>query len=64
MDIPGRAVTRPAFSAAWPLRPPDVYLHAVATEDGLRLDGYPEELIERPPMADVLAADRGAGTVA
>jgi glucosyl-3-phosphoglycerate synthase len=64
MDIPDRAVARPAFSAVWPLRPPDVYLHAVAAEDGLRLDGYPEELTERPPMADVLAADRGAGTVA
>jgi glucosyl-3-phosphoglycerate synthase len=63
MDIPDRAAA-PAFSAVWPLRPSDVYLHAVAAEDGLRLEGYPEELIERPPMAEVLAADRDRDTVA
>ncbi len=30
------------------------YLHAVATPDGLRLQEYVEELVERPPMAEVL----------
>jgi glucosyl-3-phosphoglycerate synthase len=35
----------------WELRQPDTYLHAVATEDGLRLDEYLNELIERPPLA-------------
>lgn len=35
----------------WELRQPDTYLHAVATEDGLRLDEYLNELIERPPFA-------------
>jgi len=35
----------------WELRQPDTYLHAVATEDGLRLDEHLNELIERPPLA-------------
>jgi glucosyl-3-phosphoglycerate synthase len=34
----------------WELRQPETYLHAVATEDGLRLDEHLNELIERPPM--------------
>jgi glucosyl-3-phosphoglycerate synthase len=35
----------------WELRQPETYLHAVATEDGLRLDEHLNELIERPPLA-------------
>jgi glucosyl-3-phosphoglycerate synthase len=35
----------------WELRRPETYLHAVATEDGLRLDEHLNELIERPPLA-------------
>jgi hypothetical protein len=35
----------------WELRQPETYLHAVATADGLRLDEYLNELIERPPLA-------------
>jgi hypothetical protein len=38
-------------SALWELRQPETYLHAVATEDGLRLDEHLNELIERPPLA-------------
>lgn len=64
MDVPERGAAAPGTSAVWPLRPSDVYLHAVAADDGLRLDSYPEELIERPPMAEVLAADRDRDTVA
>jgi glucosyl-3-phosphoglycerate synthase len=30
------------------------YLHAVATPDGLRLDEHVADLVERPPMAEVL----------
>ncbi|HET7479612.1 MAG TPA: glucosyl-3-phosphoglycerate synthase [Rubrobacteraceae bacterium] len=30
------------------------YLHAVATPEGLKLQEYVEELVERPPMAEVL----------
>jgi glucosyl-3-phosphoglycerate synthase len=29
------------------------YLHAVATPEGLKLQEYVEELVERPPMAEV-----------
>jgi glucosyl-3-phosphoglycerate synthase len=35
----------------WELRQPETYLHAVATAEGLRLDEYLNELIERPPLA-------------
>jgi hypothetical protein len=28
----------------------ETYLHAVATESGLRLDEHLNELVERPPM--------------
>jgi len=35
----------------WELRQPDTYLHAVATEEGLRLDEHINELVERPPLA-------------
>jgi glucosyl-3-phosphoglycerate synthase len=30
------------------------YLHAVATPDGLELQEHVEELVERPPMAEIL----------
>jgi glucosyl-3-phosphoglycerate synthase len=36
------------------------YLHAVATPDGLKLQEYVEELVERPPIAEVSEVDRGA----
>ena len=32
---------------------PDTYLHAIATEDGLRLDEHLNELVERPPLASL-----------
>jgi hypothetical protein len=36
------------------------YLHAVATPDGLKLQEYVEELVERPPIKEVLEVDLGA----
>jgi glucosyl-3-phosphoglycerate synthase len=42
---------------------PETYLHAVATEDGLRLDEHLNELVERPALAEVLL-DMGRHTVA
>ena len=42
----------------------DVYLHAVGTGDGLRLDEHLVELLERPPLANVLAAGTERETVA
>ena len=38
--------------ADWPDR--RLYLHAVATTDGLRLDEHLSELPERPPMGRIL----------
>ncbi|MGH3253707.1 MAG: hypothetical protein ACRDOI_46870, partial [Trebonia sp.] len=32
---------------------PDTYLHAVATEGGLRMDEHLNELVERPPLASL-----------
>jgi glucosyl-3-phosphoglycerate synthase len=42
----------------------DVYLHAVATQGGLRLDEHLNELTERPPLARVLAAGPQPGAAA
>ena len=43
--------------STWRVRPvgqqPDTYLHAVATEDGLRIDEHLNELVERPPLASL-----------
>ncbi len=64
MEVPDRAPAAPEIPGIMEFRPPEGYLHAVAAEEGLRLDTYPDELIERPPMAGVLAADRERDTVA
>jgi glucosyl-3-phosphoglycerate synthase len=53
----GRRVRLPEREGAagvWALPRQDVYLHAVASQDGLRLDEHLNELSERPPMAQVL----------
>jgi hypothetical protein len=39
------------MSTLWEIHQPDTYLHAVTTEEGLRLDEYLNELVERPPLA-------------
>jgi glucosyl-3-phosphoglycerate synthase len=55
----GRRVRLPEREAAagvWALPRQDVYLHAVAGQDGLRLDEHLNELSQRPPMAQVLTA--------
>jgi glucosyl-3-phosphoglycerate synthase len=46
------ALAAPEDTSGWE---PQTYLHAVATADGLRLDEHLTELLERPPMAEVLA---------
>jgi glucosyl-3-phosphoglycerate synthase len=38
----------------WEFRQPGTYLHAVATDVGLRLDEYLNELIERPPLGRLM----------
>jgi glucosyl-3-phosphoglycerate synthase len=52
----------PRAPDVWELRGPETYLHAVATQDGLRLDEHLNELLERPPMAQVLSAFQDAAT--
>jgi glucosyl-3-phosphoglycerate synthase len=42
---------------------PEIYVHAVATDEGLRLDEYLNPLLERPPLNEVLGAP-GVGCVA
>jgi len=51
-------------SGVWALPRQDVYLHAVATPDGLRLDEHLNELTERPPLAQVLATGSGTSPAA
>jgi glucosyl-3-phosphoglycerate synthase len=58
-EMPGRAP-----SGGWALPRQDIYLHAIATQNGLRLDEHLNELTERPPLAQVLAAGRERDTVA
>jgi glucosyl-3-phosphoglycerate synthase len=48
----------------WVLPRQDIYLHGVATDNGLRLDEHLNELTERPPLTQVLAASRERNTVA
>ena len=53
------AVPAPQAAGLWELPGPvgpETYLHAVATQDGLRLDEHLTELLERPPMLQVLTA--------
>jgi glucosyl-3-phosphoglycerate synthase len=54
--LPGAAALAAAARPAWvrDLGQPDAYLHAVATDTGLRLDEHLSDLVERPPMAEVL----------
>jgi glucosyl-3-phosphoglycerate synthase len=53
--LPARDLLPPGPPGVSSLPRPDVYLHAVATEEGLRLDEHPSQLPERPPLAHVLA---------
>jgi len=43
---------------------PDIYLHAVATEHGLRLDEHLNEQLERPALTHVLSSGQERDTVA
>jgi len=41
----------------WALHRPEIYLHAVATQDGLRLDEHLSDVLERPPLARMGTGD-------
>ena len=58
----GAVAHDPSEMLALPQR--DVYLHAVGTPDGLRLDEHLVELLERPPLTHVLATGQERETVA
>jgi glucosyl-3-phosphoglycerate synthase len=58
----GAVAHDPSEMLALPRR--DVYLHAVGTSDGLRLDEHLVELLERPPLTHVLATRAERDTVA
>jgi glucosyl-3-phosphoglycerate synthase len=52
--LPERELLAPGAPGVWALRRPEIYLHAVATGNGLRLDEHLNALLERPPLAEVL----------
>ena len=53
--LPEREVLAPGAPGVWALRRPEIYLHAVAAGDGLRLEEHLNALLERPPMKEVLS---------
>lgn len=55
-----REFMAPGAPGVWALRRPEIYLHAVATEEGLRLDEHLNPLLERPPLIEVLNGPRAA----
>ena len=62
--LPQGGISSPGAPAVRALRRPEMYLHAVATDRGLRLDEHANELHERPPLATILPAEREQDTVA
>ncbi|HTT50157.1 MAG TPA: glucosyl-3-phosphoglycerate synthase [Streptosporangiaceae bacterium] len=64
VPLPRPGICSPGAPGLLALRRPDVYLHAVATSAGLRLDEHVSELLERPPLAEVLGAGQEQHTVA
>lgn len=52
-ELPGQGV--------WALPRQDIYMHAIATQDGLRLDEHFNEMTERPPLVGVLRLARQTG---
>jgi glucosyl-3-phosphoglycerate synthase len=63
-SLPERGICAPGTPGVRALRRPEVYLHAVATDAGLRLDEHVSELHERPPLAQIMLADEDQDTVA
>jgi len=63
VDIPERELPHnPQDMLALPRA--DMYLHAVATDNGLRLDEQLNEQLERPPLTHVLSSGQERDTVA
>ena len=60
-SLPQRGICAPGTPGVRALRRPEVYLHAVATAAGLRLDEHLNELHERPPLAQIMPAEERPG---
>lgn len=54
------ASAEPGAPGIWALRSAEIYLHATATEDGLRLDEHLNPLLERPAMASLQSGPQAA----
>jgi glucosyl-3-phosphoglycerate synthase len=63
-SLPPRGICAPGSPGVRALRRPELYLHAVATDSGLRLDEHVNELHERPPLAQIMPAEQDQDTVA
>ena len=63
-SLPERGICAPGTPGVRALRRPELYLHAVATDAGLRLDEHISELHERPPLAQIMLAEEDQDTVA
>jgi glucosyl-3-phosphoglycerate synthase len=63
-SLPQGGISSPGTPGVRALRRPEMYLHAVATDRGLRLDEHVNELHERPPLATILPAEQEQDTVA
>jgi glucosyl-3-phosphoglycerate synthase len=63
-SLPPRGICAPGTPGVRTLSRPEVYLHAVATASGLRLDEHLSELHERPPLAQVMPSEQDQETVA
>ena len=63
-SLPQRGSYAPGPPGVRTLSHPEVYLHAVATASGLRLDEHLNELHERPPLAQIRPAEHDQETVA
>jgi glucosyl-3-phosphoglycerate synthase len=63
-SLPEGGIHSPGTPGVRALRRPEVYLHAVATDAGLRLDEHVSELHERPPLAQIMLAEEDQDTVA
>jgi glucosyl-3-phosphoglycerate synthase len=64
VHLVGRGAVAHGPSEMLALPQQDVYLHAVGTTGGLRLDEHLVELLERPPLTHVLATGEERETVA
>ena len=59
-EIPEQGLMAAGVPGVQALGRPEIYLHAVATDEGLRLDEHLNPLLERPPLAEVPGSPEAA----